>query len=96
MFPIIAVVVSVFTLLAPFTFSQSNGQAPTCQQISNQTVFKQCISAVLHVKGTNGAQVGADQISACYTQIGNNSAYQQCLCAKTSAILSWYACLLIV
>jgi hypothetical protein len=74
----------------PFTTSQTGGSSPTCQQIANQTVFKQCLTSVLGVKDTMGAQKATDQIGACYTQIGNNSAYQRCLCAKTSAILGWY------
>ena len=80
----------LLSLLTPFfTYGQQSASAPTCQQVMNQTVFRQCLSMVLNVKGTMGAQKAQDQVGACYTQLGNSTGYQQCLCAKTSAILSW-------
>lgn len=79
----------VFTLLSPFAIGQQSSSAPTCQQIMNQTVFNGCIRAVLKVKDTKGAQIASDQVGACYTQQGNSTAYQKCLCAKTSSILNW-------
>jgi hypothetical protein len=73
------------------SYSQTyNVAAPTCQTIANQTVFNGCTTAVLKVKGTSGSQQAKDQVGACYTQMNNGTAYAQCLCAKTSAILNWY------
>ena len=80
----------IFTIYSPFAISQQSNTSPTCQQIANQTVFNRCVRVVLRVKDTQGAQIASDQVGACYTQQGNSTAYQKCLCAKTSAILNWY------
>jgi hypothetical protein len=83
--------VLILLSLVASIFAQVNPQAPTCQQLANQTTFETCAAALLKVKGTMGAQRASDQVGACYVvqQGGNSTAYGQCLCAKTSAILKW-------
>lgn len=84
-------IVLLLAFVVPYTQQQQSSSIATCQQVANQTVFKQCVSSVLGVKGTMGSQIASDQVGACYTQLNNGTAYQRCLCAKTSAILGWYA-----
>ena len=86
----IEIALLILCLLAPSAIIQQSSSAPTCQQVMNQTVFNRCTRVVLRVKDTQGAQIATDQVGACYTQQGNTTAYQKCLCAKTSAILNWY------